>query len=113
MSWIDTTKDWIVTKLNPAQGRIAQGEGVIIPTDATITYQQAFRKLESVNRSVNMLVSACSSMDYDVKDKVTEGVVNGVRQKTLLNLLNVKPNPYQSAQEFRQAIFTDLILRVE
>lgn len=110
MSWIDTTKDWIVTKLNPAQGRIAQGEGVIVPTDAVITYQQAFRKLESVNRSVNMLVSACASMDYDVKDKVTEGVVNGVRQKTLVNLLNVKPNPYQSAQEFRQAIFTDLIL---
>ena len=110
MSWIDTTKDWIITKLNPAQGRIAQGEGVIIPTDATITYQQAFRKLESVNRSVSLLVSACASMDYDVKDKVTEGVVNGVRQKTLLNLLNVKPNPYQSAQEFRQAIFTDLVL---
>jgi HK97 family phage portal protein len=110
MSWIDTTKDWIVTKLNPAQGRVAQGEGVIIPTDAVITYQQAFRKLESVNRSVSMLVNACASMDYDVKDKITEGVVSGVRQKTLLNLLNVKPNPYQSAQEFRQAIFTDLIL---
>ena len=44
------------------------------------------------------------------KDKLNDGIVNGVRQKTLHNLLNFRPNPYQSIQEFRQAIFTDLIL---
>jgi HK97 family phage portal protein len=102
--------DWVREKLNPAQARIAQAAGTQISTEAKITYQQAFQKIEAVNRSVSMLVNGCASLDYDVKDKVNEGVVGGIRQKSLNNLLNFRPNPYQSAQEFRQAIFTDLIL---
>jgi HK97 family phage portal protein len=39
-----------------------------------------------------------------------EGVTNGVRQKTLNQLLNFAPNPHQSAQDFRNNIFTDFIL---
>ena len=110
MSWLANTKSWIAQKLNPAQDRIAYQEGVYIGSTQKITYQQAFQKLEPVNRAVSMVVHACTSLDYDVKDKVNDGVVLGVRQKTLTNLLNFKPNPYQSIQEFRQAIFTDLIL---
>jgi HK97 family phage portal protein len=110
MSWITRTGDWFRTKLNPAQSRIAQGEGSRIGTTAKITYLQAFQKLEAVNRSVNMVVSACASLDYDVKDKIHEGIVTGIRQKQLSTLLNFRPNPYQSAQDFRMAIFQDLIL---
>ena len=102
--------DWIVEKFNPAQTRIAQEAGTQISTESKITYRQAFQKLESVNRSVSMLVNAASSLDYDVKDKINEGVVAGIRQKSLNTLLNFRPNPYQSTQEFRQSIFTDLIL---
>lgn len=102
--------DWIREKLNPAQARIAQAAGTQIGSESKITYQHAFQKIESVNRAVSMLVHGCASLDYDVKDKVNEGIVSGVRQKSLNNLLNFRPNPYQSAQEFRQAIFTDLIL---
>ena len=97
-------------KLNPAQQMISREQGVFINTDSAITYNQAFEKLESVNRGVNMIVSGCSSLDYDVKDKKNDGVVTGVRQKTLINLLNYSPNPYQSAQDFRNNIFTDFIL---
>jgi HK97 family phage portal protein len=57
-----------------------------------------------------MIVSAATSLDYDVKDKINEGIVTGIRQKSLNTLLNFRPNPYQSTQEFRQSIFTDLIL---
>jgi HK97 family phage portal protein len=110
MSWLDNTKSWIVEKLNPAQARIAQQAGTQIGSESKITYQQAFQKIESVNRSVSMLVSAVSSLDYDIKDKLNDSVANGVRQKSLNTLLNFRPNPYQSAQEFRQAIFTDYIL---
>lgn len=110
MSWITKSGEWIREKINPAQERIAQAEGSRVGTTAPISYQQSFKKLESVNRSVSMLVSACSSLDYDVKDKIHDGVVNNVRQKSLTTLLNFRPNPYQSAQEFRQAIFADLIL---
>ena len=110
MSWIQNLGGWVRTKLNPAQDRIAYQEGVYIGSTQKITYQQAFQKLEPVNRAVSMVVHACTSLDYDVKDKTNDGVVVGIRQKTLNNLLNFKPNPYQSVQEFRQAIFTDLIL---
>lgn len=110
MSWITNGVGWIREKLNPAQERIAQGEGTHIPSTSKLTYRDAFRNLEVVNRAVNMVVSAASSLDYDVKDKLNEGVVGGIRQKQLVNLLNFRPNPYQSIQEFRQAIFTDLIL---
>ena len=102
--------DWIREKLNPAQERIYTNEGTQVGTDAKLTYTQAFKKLESVNRSVNMLASACASLDYDVKDKLHEGVAIGVRQKSLNTLLNFRPNPYQTAQDFRQALFTDFIL---
>jgi HK97 family phage portal protein len=110
MQWLSKTTGWLRQKLNPAQETITYQEGSQVNTTAKITYQEAFRNLEPVNRAVSMLVSAASSLDYDVKDKLFDGVVQGIRQKTLHNLLNYRPNPYQSAQEFRQAIFTDLVL---
>jgi len=111
MGIVTNMRHWLVEKLNPAQERIAQGEGTNLGSEAKlITYRQAFKKLESVNRSVSMVVNAAASLDYDIKDKVHDGVVGGLRQKTLNTLLNFRPNPYQSALEFRQCIFTDLLL---
>ena len=110
MSWITNTQAWIRTKLNPAQSRIAEAEGTQVGTDAKLTYFQSFKKLEAVNRSVSLLVNSAASLDYDVKDKVHDGVVTGIRQKTLNTLLNFRPNPYQSAQDFRTALFTDFVL---
>lgn len=57
-----------------------------------------------------MIVSGASSFDYDIKDKKTSGVVQGIRQKTLETLLNYKPNPHQTVQEFRDKLFLDFIL---
>lgn len=111
MAWYNP-KTWFADseKLNPAQESISREQGTFIGSDFSIGYIEAFDKLESVNRGVNMIVSACSSLDYDIKDKKTEGIVNGVRQKTLNTLLNFTPNPYQSAQEFRNNIFLDFVL---
>lgn len=110
MSILTKSADWIREKLNPAQTRIAEAEGSQVGTDAKLAYTQAFKKLEAVNRPVNLLVSACTSLDYDIKDKVHDGVITGIRQKTLNTLLNFRPNPYQSAQDFRTAVFTDFLL---
>ena len=108
---IDRFRGWIREKLNPAQPLIHTDEGTHIGTESRIvTFRNAFRNIDSVNRAVNMIISATSSLDYDVKDKVNEGVVNGIRQKTLVNLLNFRPNPYQSAQDFRRELFKDLLL---
>jgi len=112
MAWYNPSS-WFADnseKLNPAQQFISREQGVFINTDSAITYNQAFEKLETVNRGVNMIVSGCSSMDFDVKDKKMDGRVSGVRQKTITQLLNYAPNPYQSAQDFRTNIFTDFIL---
>lgn len=101
---------WIKTKFNPAQVVISNQEGTNIASDGFLSYYQAFNKLETVNRGVNMIVSGSSSLDYDIRDSKLEGVVVGVRQKTLYRLLNYSPNPYQSARDFRDNIFTDFLL---
>ena len=101
--------NWI-TKANPAQPEIAREASSQVSTDAIPNYQIAFDKLEAVNRGVNMIVSAASGLDYDIKDKLQESVTSGVRVKSLQQLLNYRPNPYQSVQEFRTNIFTDLDL---
>jgi HK97 family phage portal protein len=108
---LERLRSWVIEKLNPAQQQIHYDEGgTVSGGERILTYQHAFRNIDSVNRSVNMVVAACASLDYDIKDKVTDGVVLGVRQKTLNTLLNYRPNPYQSAQDFRREIFKDLLL---
>lgn len=108
MAWYNPAT-W-VQKLNPAQELIGRQEGTYITTEASISYNQAFSKLETVNRGVSMIVNACSGMDYDIKDKKSEGIVTGVRIKQIDSLLNFRPNPFQSAASFRTSIFTDFIL---
>lgn len=106
MKWTD----WIRQKLNPAQPEIAFDTGTSVPTNAAYNYNTSFKNLESVNRGVNMVVSACSSLDYDVMEKTHDGTIAGMRQKSLNTLLNFRPNPYQSIQAFRTAVFTDFML---
>lgn len=106
MAWYSN----LIQKLNPAQKVIAEQAGGSEDTSQVLTYVQAFSRIETVNRGVNMIVKSCASLDYDVKNKVVEGVKGGMRQNTLDKLLNFRPNPYQSAQDFRQAIFTDYLL---
>jgi HK97 family phage portal protein len=108
MAWYDP-RTW-VSKNNPAQSTIYQEEGSMVSTDAKIDYNSAYKKLEAVNRGTNMIVSACASLDYDIKEKVHEGSYAGIRVKSLNTLLNHRPNPYQSLQAFRTAIFSDYIL---
>lgn len=97
-------------KANPAQAMISHEQGLFVGSDAVIGYSQAFDKLESVNRGVNMIVSACSSLDYDIKEKLPDSVVTGMRVNKLEKLLNFTPNPHQSTQAFRNNLFTDFLL---
>lgn len=112
MAWYNPS-DWFKEaeeKANPAQAIMAMNEGSVISSDSSITYIQAFDKLETVNRGVSMIVNACSSLDFDIKDKTHEAVSVGIRVKSLNTLLNFRPNPFQSAQEFRACMFTDFLL---
>jgi HK97 family phage portal protein len=101
---------WVSEKLNPAQSRIYVETGTDVSTSSNLNYQKSFDTLDSVNRGVSLIVSACSGLDYDIRDSVSEPVYAGMRKKQLNTLLNFRPNPYQSAQDFRQNLFTDFIL---
>jgi HK97 family phage portal protein len=108
--WTDIKEYFTREKLNPAQELMSYAEGHNIGSTAKPSYKQAFGRLESVNRGIGMIIGACSSLDYDIKDKVGEGSMPGIRARTMHNLLNVRANPYQSIQEFRYNIFTDFML---
>ena len=110
MAWYNTASSWFREKLNPAQEIIHRQEGVIVGSNAPVNYKNSFDKLETVNRGTSMIVSGCSSLDFDIKDKIASDVSPGMRQKTLATLLNFRPNPYQSTQDFRASIFTDFVL---
>lgn len=110
MNSYQRTVNWFRTKLNPAQPEIYRDTGGDADTTGQVGYLKAFNRLESVNRGVTMIVQGCAMLDYDVKDSLSDSVVVGVRKKTLNSLLNFRPNPYQSAQDFRQNIFTDFLL---
>lgn len=110
MGWVNKVLQGWATKLNPAQESISQGEGSASSTASEVGYSQAFNQIEAVNRGVNMIVSACSGLDYDIKDKILDNTPHKIKQKALVNLINFRPNPYQSVQEFRTHIFTDYIL---
>ncbi len=98
------------TKENPAQRIIRDEYSTDVSTSAKFIYANAFKKVESVNRGTNMVVSACSSLNYDVKDSLPTSVAVGMRKKALEILLNHRPNPYQTIIEFRDNVFLDLIL---
>lgn len=108
MTWYDP-RTWLA-KANPAQSTIYYEEGSMISTDAKVDYNSAYKQLEAVNRGVNMIVSACASLDYDIREKTHEGTYPGLRIKSLYTLLNHRPNPYQSLQSFRCALFADYLL---
>ena len=110
MAWYSKITDLFTNKANPAQGIIYNEYGTNISTTAPINYALAFNNLESVNRGVSMIVAACASLDFDVKDRIHQGRFIGIRQKSLIQLLNNKPNPHQSTAEFRSAVFTDFLL---
>lgn len=109
MKWYNPGS-WFKEKLNPAQESIRYQEGTNINSNASFNYAMAYRNLEAVNRGVNMVVSACASLDYDIKDKTHDGTILGIRANSLIKLLNSRPNPYQSVQAFRTALFTDYML---
>lgn len=100
----------LVEKLNPAQRDIADVAGPEVSSDYNYNYKGAFDKINVINRGVNIIVNACASLDYDIKDKVHDGNFKGIRAKQLHTLLNYRPNPYQSIQDFRSNLFTDFIL---
>lgn len=96
-------------KLNPAQPYFP--EKVANSREPTFSYEQAYEKLEIVNRAVNMIVDDSSEIDTIVGESLkTDKVVDGVKRTTLAKLLNHEPNPFQDISTFRRNLIIDLLI---
>ncbi len=106
-------KNWITEKLNPAQPDIYIDQGVEhYTTINNLTVEQAYRKLEVVQRGVNLLVDSSAGIKFDIKGKIrNSGIYEGkIVQGKLLNLLNFSPNVYQNADALFRNVYLDLLV---
>lgn len=100
-------------KFNPVQDEIARDEGARVGSTQTKvkTVQNAYELVEVVNRCINILVDNTAMVNYDVADSLNfTGQASGMRNKTLKNILNHRPNPYMDINTFRRLIFMDFLI---
>lgn len=88
-------RQWLSEKLNPAQPSIASLEPFASP-ETIVDFEQAYREIEVIHRSVEMIINACADIPI-----IVEG---GSPSKKLNKLLNIRPNPFEDrARLFRRA----------
>lgn len=94
-------RQWIAEKLNPAQPSMASLEPYASP-ESIVDYEQAYREIEVIHRSVEMVINACVEIPV---------IVNGAGPAKKINkLLNVKPNPFEDRQRLFRRAFLDFML---
>jgi len=93
-------REWIVEKLNPAQPYIASQDPYNLP-GSIVDFKTAFREIEVVHRSVEMVINALVSIPF---------VVDGGAAKKINKLLNVKPNPFEDRVRLFRRAFLDFYL---
>jgi|TARA_R100000027_G_scaffold65336_1_gene59803 HK97 family phage portal protein len=112
MAWYDfllgrTEKD------NPAQYVISRNEGMTIDSrENTISYKNAYERLEVVNRAVNMIVDDVSEIPFIVNEPINGivGNVKNIRRSRVNMLLNQEPNPFQDISSFKRNLIVDLLI---
>lgn len=106
-------RDWF-RKANTAQPYIRDNEPESIQTNRKpVTVASAYVLDSTVNRCVNMLVDSCAEIPVDIKDALrftplaqTEAG-RRIPAKTVEELLNIRPNPYQDANSFKRLLWMD------
>ena len=89
-------RKWVADrlKLNPAQASIASLEPYASP-ETIVDFEQAYREIEVVHRSVEMIINACIEIPMIVEGSSPAKKVN--------KILNIKPNPFEDrVRLFRQ-----------
>jgi HK97 family phage portal protein len=94
-------RQWLSEKLNPAQPSIASMEPYASP-ETIVDFEQAYREIEVIHRSVEMVISACVDIPL-----IVEG---GSPSKKLNKLLNVRPNPFEDRVRLFRRAFLDFQL---
>jgi HK97 family phage portal protein len=96
----NTFGQWISQKLNPAQPSIAALEPFASP-ETIVDFEQAYREIEVVHRSVDMIINAMIEIPF---------IVDGGAAKKVNKLLNVKPNPFEDRVRMFRRAFLDFQL---
>lgn len=94
-------RQWLSEKLNPAQPSIASLEPFASP-ETIVDYEQAYREIEVIHRSVEMIISACVEIPLLVEGSGPAKKVN--------KLLNIKPNPFEDRTRLFRRAFLDFHL---
>lgn len=112
--------DWTVNKLapdreklNPAQTFIGGGGALESGSvERVLSFQQAYERIEIVNRAVNMIIDDAAAIKNKIGDTIPNMVplVKGVRAATVARLLNKEPNPYQDVSSFKRSLLMDFVL---
>ena len=89
-------REWIAEKLNPAQPSIAALSPYASP-ETIVDFEQAYREIEVIHRSVEMIINACVEIPFIVEGASPAKKVN--------KLLNVKPNPFEDRVRFYRRAF--------
>lgn len=102
----------LINKLNPAQEEIVADFGTTQDVSAKLyTNQQAYNKIEVVNRGTNLIVDSAADIRLDIGDILDYfSSPTRIRKKKLDQLLNFRPCPYYNADVFKRNIILDLIL---
>ena len=94
-------RGWLAEKLNPAQPSIASLEPYASPETIT-DFEQAYREIEVVHRSVAMVITACVEIPLIVEGNSPAKKVN--------RMLNNKPNPFEDRVRLFRRAFLDFML---
>jgi len=94
-------RGWLAEKLNPAQPSIASLEPYASPETIT-DFEQAYREIEVVHRSVEMVINACVEVPLIVEGSSPAKKVN--------RMLNYKPNPFEDRVRLFRRAFLDFML---
>jgi HK97 family phage portal protein len=94
-------RGWLAEKLNPAQPSIASLEPFASPETIT-DFEQAYREIEVVHRSVEMVINACVEIPLIVEGSSPAKKVN--------RMLNYKPNPFEDRVRLFRRAFLDFML---
>jgi HK97 family phage portal protein len=94
-------RQWLSEKLNPAQPSIASLEPYASP-ETIVDFEQAYREIEVIHRSVEMIINACADIPL-----IVEG---GSPSKKLNKLLNIRPNPFEDRTRLFRRAFLDFQL---
>jgi HK97 family phage portal protein len=88
-------------KLNPAQPSISSLEPFASP-ETIVDFEQAYREIEVIHRSVEMIINACIEIPLIVEGSSPAKKVN--------RILNTKPNPFEDRVRLFRRAYLDFIL---